>query len=179
MAEAYLDQHMRPILLAPTGMAANNIPGTTIHLYFSLSRSEAPSKSLDGNRSFDRRESMISYPLLEVMSENLQSALGNNRSFGNCACIFFGDFGQLCPVSRSGPIPYVWNMAESRYMALTRYDLTISNRQQGDNEFLSILKAVRHYDSENSRNRWLVTNFLYTTGVAKRICRTISFSSAI
>ncbi|KAF9346160.1 hypothetical protein BGX26_002353 [Mortierella sp. AD094] len=58
-------------------------------------------------------------------------ALGNSLPFGNCACICFGDFGQLSPVSRSGPVPCVWETRGPDYVALNRYNLTISTRQQG------------------------------------------------
>ncbi|CAG8536702.1 15388_t:CDS:2 [Cetraspora pellucida] len=75
------------LILAPTGVAAFNINGCTIHSAFV--------KII----VFDEK-SMIERRLLAVIDQRLCQAFPQNQNilFGGCLVLFFGDFGQLPPV---------------------------------------------------------------------------------
>ncbi|KAG0370604.1 hypothetical protein BGZ54_005509, partial [Gamsiella multidivaricata] len=104
--------------------------------------------------------SMISYRLLELMSQGLRHALDNNRLYGNCAVLFFGDFGQLGPVIRRGPVPYLWKAPTDDYLALDRYDLTSPMRQQDDHQFDLFLTLLGRYDGNDLHQRRIFNTFL-------------------
>lgn len=105
---------MRPgadkmVILAPTGIAAINAGGQTIHSFFRL-----PPRLLDPEniqitrsnklwRKIDRividEVSMVRVDLIDAMDVILRRARGDERPFGGVQMIFVGDFLQLPPVT--------------------------------------------------------------------------------
>ncbi|MEI6728769.1 MAG: AAA family ATPase [bacterium] len=101
------------VVLAPTGLAALNVGGRTIHSFFRL----APSVTLEeareagSKRSSDKviqnleiivvdEISMVRADLLDCMDIFLKNARGNNMPFGGIQMVFIGDLYQLPPVLR-------------------------------------------------------------------------------
>ena len=97
---------------APTGVAAFNIEGYTLHSLLSLPV-KADFKELQGQRLHEMQQSLaaIEYLIIDKMSMVRRTLLGqvDNRLcqlfphkadtlFGGCSCFLFGDFGQLPPV---------------------------------------------------------------------------------
>ena len=100
------------VVAAPTGVAAFNIDGHTLHSLFSLpTRGEF--KDLEGERltKLQLSYSEVKYLIIDEMSMVGRKTLGqvdrrlrqafphhSQQVFGGCSCLLFGDFGQLPPV---------------------------------------------------------------------------------
>ena len=100
------------VVAAPTGVAAFNIDGHTLHSLLSLpTRGEF--KDLKGERltKLQQAFSEVKYLIIDEMSmvgrktfgqvnRRLRQAFPHNSQevFGGCSCFLFGDFGQLPPV---------------------------------------------------------------------------------
>jgi hypothetical protein len=169
-----------PIILAPSGVAANHIQGSTIHRYFNISRTEASHEipecdpirlalRLQNIRDNGRmpfflvdESSMISPYLLETMSQSLQQATGNVHPYGQSPIIFFGDFGQLGPVVRKTSTPkYMWDATTNDYLTLFRVDMAQSVRQRHGQPFQQFLSLLRRYDDSKWKHREELNNFLW------------------
>ena len=100
------------LVAAPTGVAAFNIDGQTLHSLLSLpTRGEF--KDLEGERltKLQQAFSEVKYLIIDEMSmvgrkifgqvdRRLRQAFPHHSQevFGGCSCLLFGDFGQLPPV---------------------------------------------------------------------------------
>ena len=151
---------------APTGVAAYNVGGVTIHSLFGFPFGILGEQNLAHHLSRRTREvlaaidmlvidevSMVNADLMDAMSRALGIARGNRKlPFGGVQVVMFGDPYQLAPVPG--------NLEERRYMAenyqsnwffdahvwredsLERYELSEIFRQH-DEEFKEILNAIR------------------------------------
>lgn len=98
------------ILVAPTGIAAINIGGRTIHSFFKIPAKfvmEGDIKRLDPEtQAFLRMTSliiideisMVSSNLMDALDSSLQKNLGNDKPFGGIHILLVGDLFQLPPV---------------------------------------------------------------------------------
>lgn len=97
---------------APTGVAAFNIDGYTLHSFLSLP-TKGEFKDLEGERlqRLQDKLSSVKYLIVDEMSmvgrkifgevdSRLRQAFPHqaDQVFGGCSCLLFGDFGQLPPV---------------------------------------------------------------------------------
>ena len=97
---------------APTGVAAFNIEGLTLHSLLSLP-TRGDFKDLEGERLTKLQQSFsgIKYIIIDEMSMVGRKTLGQvdrrlrqafphhaQEVFSGCSCLLFGDFGQLPPV---------------------------------------------------------------------------------
>ena len=95
-------------ILAPTGVAALNVGGQTIHSFFRF-----PFKIIDENALADQRKnrlwkkvkliiideiSMVRADMLDGMDIILRKAQDSRQPFGGCKILLVGDFYQLPPV---------------------------------------------------------------------------------
>ena len=100
------------LVAAPTGVAAFNIDGQTLHSLLSLP-TRAEFKDLEGERltKLQQAFSEVKYLIIDEMSmvgrkifgqvdRRLRQAFPHHSQevFGGCSCLLFGDFGQLPPV---------------------------------------------------------------------------------
>ena len=99
----------KTVVLAPTGIAALNVKGQTIHSFFGF-----PAKPLDRSELFKKRRRHKLYKKIEVLIideismvradllDNIDTFLRVNREnpepFGGVQVVFFGDLFQLPPV---------------------------------------------------------------------------------
>jgi ATP-dependent DNA helicase PIF1 len=105
-----LDHRVR--VAAPTGVAAFNIEGHTLHSLLSLPV-KGDFKDLQGERLHEMQQAMtdMEYLIIDEMSMVGRKFLGQvdkrlrqvfphqaDTLFGGCSCLLFGDFGQLPPV---------------------------------------------------------------------------------
>ena len=105
-----LDHRVR--VAAPTGVAAFNIEGHTLHSLLSLPV-KGDFKDLQGERLHEMQQSLadMEYLIIDEMSMVGRKFLGQvdqrlrqvfphraDTVFGGCSCLLFGDFGQLPPV---------------------------------------------------------------------------------
>jgi ATP-dependent DNA helicase PIF1 len=96
------------IVVAPTGIAAMNIGGTTIHSTFRLPFGPAPEPAIQyGKRAEILKRvdlliideiSMVKADVLDAVSESLQKHRKNMAPFGGVKVAVFGDLFQLAPV---------------------------------------------------------------------------------
>ncbi len=154
------------VVVAPSGVAALNVGGQTIHSFFRLPlRPMLPDdqepkrlQSEQFRRLYDRLElliideiSMVRADVLEGISRGLQRNRGNSKPFGGVQVVVFGDCFQLGPVLRAqeaeayqgfyaGPWFFqapVWARARFQTVELTRVF------RQADPAFVELLNLVR------------------------------------
>ena len=99
-------------MAAPTGVAAFNVQGYTLHSLLRLP-TKGEFKELEGNHLHELQQSFhgIRYLIIDEISmvgrkvfgqvdRRLRQAFPHNAHevLGSCSCLLFGDFGQLPPV---------------------------------------------------------------------------------
>lgn len=161
--------HKKVAVLAPTGVAALNVQGQTIHSFFGfppriVTPSEAARKVTrkDLLRMYKNLEvliideiSMVRADLLDGMDKFLRVNRENFRPFGGVQVVFFGDLFQLPPVVTRDPLEasYFSDYYESPYFfsakifqdpdfQLETLELRKVYRQES-RLFLRLLEAVR------------------------------------
>jgi len=149
-------------VLAPTGVAALNVGGQTIHSFFRF-----PFKIIDENALADQRKnrlwkkvkliiideiSMVRADMLDGMDIILRKAQDSSVPFGGCKILLVGDFYQLPPViprqeksilgqmGYAGPFAYHANVLEN--YTPVHFELSKVYRQK-DPHFLNILSDLR------------------------------------
>ena len=162
------------VFLAPTGIAAVNIKGQTIHSFFKLKpalQTEDTIEPLEKGRRMDLIRhthvivideiSMVRSDLFVAMDIRLRqiAAKSNkNKPFGGKQVIVVGDFFQLPPVIKSDfENDYLTNELGGTYAFQTELwkkskfcpiVLTTIHRQKEDRLFVNILNNIRHNDLE-------------------------------
>ena len=149
-------------VLAPTGVAALNVGGQTLHSFFRF-----PFQVIDEQALADQRPnrlwkkldlvvideiSMVRADILDGVDIVLRDAQNPNLPFGGCRMLFVGDFQQLPPViptrekavlaqfGYSGPYAYDAKVLEN--YPPVHFELTKVYRQK-DPHFVSILSDIR------------------------------------
>jgi len=149
-------------VLAPTGVAALNIGGQTIHSFFRF-----PFQVIDENALADQRKnrlwkkvkfiiideiSMVRADMLDGIDIILRKAQDSRLPFGGCRILLVGDFYQLPPVIPSqekailaqmgyeGPYAYNANVLEN--YPPVHFELSKVYRQR-DERFVKILSNLR------------------------------------
>lgn len=152
----------KPIVLAPTGIAALNAGGQTIHSFFRF-----PPRLLTPDLIYRRRNrkmyneidtliidevSMVRSDMFEAMDLFLKKNRDNSAPFGGVRLILFGDLFQLPPVvSSREEQQYLQHHFESEFFfsapAFTELDIDIHELQtvyrQEQRFYLDILDAIR------------------------------------
>lgn len=161
----------RMIVVAPTGVAAINAGGVTIHSFFQLpfgpylpamQRAEGGQLKMNFNkekvaiiRSLDLlvidEISMVRADLLDAINDVLQRYRDRSKPFGGVQLLMIGDLQQLAPVVK----PQEWSLIHEYYNSPYFFDskalrsteyLTLELRhiyRQSDSEFIDILNRVR------------------------------------
>ena len=160
----------RIIVVAPTGIAAINAEGTTIHSFFQLSFApfipDAQYKTKEQQYRFSKQKiqviqnidtliideiSMVRADLLDAVDSVLRRFRKNQQPFGGVQMVMIGDLGQLAPVakddewqllSRYYDTPYFFS---SLALKRTRYAIVELKTvyRQNDLRFLDLLNKVR------------------------------------
>jgi ATP-dependent DNA helicase PIF1 len=151
-------------VVAPTGVAALNVGGQTIHSFFKLapelqdlSELRVDYKTKEILRHLDTlvidEISMVRADLMEAINVKLQLARGNDMPFGGVQVVMFGDLFQLPPVVNDGQLRryfdhnyggiYFFNAPVYRKTELKVFELDHIFRQEDEN-FKKILNAVRN-----------------------------------
>jgi ATP-dependent DNA helicase PIF1 len=150
-------------VVAPTGIAALNVQGQTIHSFFgwgtdvTLSRIRyvRPDKQII-LRKLDTliidEISMVRADLLDCIDKSLKVNRRNNLPFGGVQIIAVGDPYQLPPVVKSDELkyikqvyggPYFFNAKSYREARFEKLELTKIYRQKDDIDFKNILNSIR------------------------------------
>ena len=163
----YSNTRKNAVLLAPTGVAAVNICGQTIHSFFNfkpnvtlaaIKRKKAAGKE---NKSLYKKlktivideVSMVRADLLDCVDKFLRlNGPHAKRPFGGVQMIFIGDLYQLPPVVTSAEreifrshyaSPYFFSAKVMEQLDLEFVELEKVYRQK-DDEFIRLLNAVRN-----------------------------------
>ena len=161
----------RMIILAPTGIAAINAGGMTIHSFFQLPfapyipgtafggdakyRFRFGKEKLNIMRSIDLlvidEISMVRADLLDAIDDVLRRFRRNSKPFGGVQLLLIGDIQQLPPVAKSDEwqmlseyydSPYFFSSHALRETSFCTIELKQVYRQS-DARFLSLLNAIR------------------------------------
>lgn len=160
----------RIIVVAPTGIAAINAEGVTIHSFFQLSFApfipDAQYKTKEQQYRFSKQKirviqnidtlvideiSMVRADLLDAVDSVLRRFRKNQQPFGGVQMVMIGDLGQLAPVAKDEEWQLLSRYYETPYffssLALkrTRYAIVELKTvyRQNDLRFLDILNKVR------------------------------------
>lgn len=158
--------HKKSIVLAPTGVAAANIEGSTFHNFFGLPNGflDVNGKSKVSRLSKLSREvimsleilfmdeaSMIRADLLDTIDFVLKQVRNDERPFGGVQVVIVGDLYQLPPVvSKEDKArllttyksPYFFDAKVFEQLDILKVGLEIAHRQV-DSEFICLLDKVR------------------------------------
>ncbi len=155
----------RTVVLAPTGVAAVNVGGQTIHSFFGFRPDVTPDRVahlLPGDRDSVYRQlqtlvvdevSMVRADLLDCVDRFLRAhGPRRNRPFGGVQMAFFGDLYQLPPVVTGAErkalqavyeTPYFYSAKAFEGLDVVLVELEKVYRQQ-DADFLELLGAIRN-----------------------------------
>lgn len=159
----------RMIVVAPTGVAAINAGGVTIHSFFQLSfgqqigledtsaqKNRYNKEKINIIRSLDLlvidEISMVRADLLDAIDRVLRRFKNRNKPFGGVQVLMIGDLQQLAPVVRNEEwgllkreyeTVYFFSSKALRETSYVSIELTHVYRQQ-DDKFISILNKVRN-----------------------------------
>jgi len=158
------------IVLAPTGVAAVNIKGETIHSFFKFKPGVTPEDARKAglekrnDKLIDRLEtiiideiSMVRADLLDCMHNYLAMATKNSAPFGGKQVVMIGDLFQLPPVVTQYeqeiyrtvyPSPYFFDSQIMRQILINapgNLEYVELNKiyRQSDQDFIDILNGVR------------------------------------
>lgn len=163
------DSPKRMVVLAPTGIAAINAGGSTIHSFFQLDFAPfVPTATASSRKDFNLTKrkinlirsldlivideiSMVRADLLDNVDNVLRRLRNRNRPFGGVQLLLIGDLQQLAPVVKDEEwqmlhayyeTPYFFSsraLAETHYVTI---ELTQVFRQR-DERFITLLNRVR------------------------------------
>ena len=158
----------RPVVVAPTGVAAINAGGVTIHSFFQLPFSPyVPGAKLESKFDFGREKrriiasidlliideiSMVRADLLDAIDAVLRRFREHGQPFGGVQLLLIGDLAQLTPVVTPEDekmlkpyydTPYFFGSKALRQIDYVTIQLEHVYRQQ-DASFINILNEVRN-----------------------------------
>ena len=154
----------KAVVLAPTGVAALNVGGQTIHSFFRFK----PDITIDSIQKYYGQMSklckavdmiiideisMVRADLLDCIDKCLRlNGKNPKKPFGGVQMVFFGDLYQLAPVVRSGEkaifkdrykTPYFFDASSFKDIDIEFVELEKIYRQK-DQKFIDILNAIRN-----------------------------------
>lgn len=176
------------VVLAPTGVAAMNIGGQTIHSFFKFPprlMEQTDIKRLRNGRVFRAMKtliideiSMVRADMLDAIDKSLKLNRGSKRPFGGVRMILSGDLHQLPPVVGNDEAPimderyggaYFFNAPAFREAEFSLLALKHVFRQ-AEPRFLSLLGAIRQNRITPSDER--VLEKLVSSRTAKQASKT-------
>jgi GTPase SAR1 family protein len=160
----------RMIVVAPTGVAAINAGGVTIHSFFQLPFGpQVPGYSVPEQQDFQRFNiekrnifksldllvideiSMVRADLLDGIDETLRRFRNNKQPFGGVQLLMIGDMQQLAPVVKESE----WSILQKHYesafffsskaLKKTQYISIVLHHvyRQSDQHFINLLNKIR------------------------------------
>ena len=167
--------YKRMVIVAPTGVAAINAGGVTIHSFFQLpfgpilpdsntiNFQKISRTKLKIMRSLDLlvidEISMVRADLLDAIDSVLRKARRNDKPFGGVQLLMIGDIQQLAPVARQNE----WELLQGYYKSVYFFDSHVLQKnpyicveldhiyRQNDTDFIEILNQVRNNSLDSKR----------------------------
>ena len=161
----------RAVVMAPTGVAAVNVQGQTIHSFFALAPgvtvSEARKEALNRKKTdlFEKVDvfvidevSMVRADLMDCIDIFLQTALKSKLAFGGKQVVFIGDLYQLPPVVKGEQKKAFGHQYASQYffdsLVMKNLELTLVEFEkiyrQSDQKFIGMLNRIRNKTIDDS-----------------------------
>mgnify|MGYP001538377956 CR=1 FL=1 len=181
------DSPKRMIVLAPTGIAAINAGGMTLHSFFQLPFTPfVPDTVINGNgsrlrlgkekiriiRSMDLlvidEVSMIRADLLDAVDAVLRRYRDHARPFGGVQLLLIGDLHQLAPVIKEDEwrllsphyeTPYFFSSRSLRKIPYVAIELKQVYRQS-DPRFIALLNKIRENEADDTLLRELNSRYI-------------------
>ena len=160
--------HKRMVVVAPTGVAAINAGGVTIHSFFQLPLSPyLPNTQIDKKFGYSKEKrkimrtldtlvideiSMVRSDVLDAIDSVMRRFREHDKPFGGAQLVMIGDLHQLTPVTRPDEAqllsqyydtPYFFSSKALQSIDYVTIELHHVYRQQED-EFLQILNNIRN-----------------------------------
>lgn len=166
-----IKSYKRMVIVAPTGVAAINAGGVTIHSFFQLPfgpiAPEGQSLSFLSNVKINKTKlkimrsldllvideiSMVRADLLDAIDTVLRKVRRCDKAFGGVQLLMIGDIQQLAPVARQNE----WELLQDYYKSVYFFDSRVLQKnpyicveldhiyRQNDTEFIEILNQVRN-----------------------------------
>ncbi len=162
--------HKRMVVVAPTGVAAINAGGVTIHSFFQLPFGPIVPEAFNGQQQIAKLNktklkimrsldllvideiSMVRADLLDAIDAVLRKVRHSSAAFGGVQLLMIGDIQQLAPVARQNE----WELLQPYYKSVYFFDSHVlqSNPyicieldhiyRQNDKDFINILNQVRN-----------------------------------
>lgn len=203
---AYLRKNLKKnvVVVAPTGVAAINIGGKTIHSFFRFPPNLMEAHLIEQDASqkglFNKIEvliideiSMVRADLLDAIDLSLKMSRQDERPFGGVQMVFIGDLHQLPPVVIGKDLadyfeehfggPFFFNAKVFKKLNFKYIELTSVFRQK-DSKFKEILDAIR--EDNISEEQIATLNIQYvsvpvydTNSVRLTLCSTNKKAEAI
>ena len=146
-------------VVAPTGVAALNVDGRTIHDYFGfrmgltsdLREYRSPQRLDTTDMLVIDEVSMVKAPQMDMMCRALRRAKQSDKPFGGTQTLFIGDLYQLPPVQEHRTddpemegyaTPFFFSSESFRQLAVKTIELNTVFRQR-DASFVALLNAIR------------------------------------
>jgi len=185
------DSLKRMVIVAPTGVAAINAKGVTIHSFFQmpfgpiLPEQEQQNIKRDFKRKFNRKKidlirsldlliideiSMVRADLLDAIDQILRKYKDRNKVFGGTQVLMIGDLQQLAPVVKENEwhllkkyyqTPFFFSSKSFQQAQAINIELKHIYRQE-DEVFIKILNEIR--DNKLSNNSAALLNQRYQAG---------------
>ncbi|MFL2698306.1 MAG: ATP-dependent RecD-like DNA helicase [Gammaproteobacteria bacterium] len=154
----------KKIVVAPTGIAALNIGGTTINSAFRIGFDTIPQITKSKDPRFAKllknlelliidEISMVRAPMLDAISQTLQIHRNSTEPFGGIDVLACGDLFQLPPVVKQHEERVIYEKYDSVYFFDSHgfkgidkkifFELTKSFRQEEDEDFYDLLNNIR------------------------------------
>lgn len=167
-------------VVAPTGIAAQLIGGTTIHQMFHLgSHPYFPKNVVENYQKHDEvvslihtliidEASMLRADVFDTIDSLCKKAKNNNKIFGGIQIVLVGDLYQLPPVynyrdDKAGeaqqymyntykfPEPFFFDAECYSKGEFTKMVLSTVHRQEADRNFLNCLRAISSGNADNNK----------------------------
>lgn len=150
------------VVVAPTGVAALNAGGQTIHSFFYLPPRIIDPRALEmryKNKLWKRAEiiiidevSMVRPDVIDAIDHVLRTARNSREPFGGACVLFFGDFLQLPPIVPNQDAEILYQMGYRAPYALNAHVFKNASPhfmglnkvyRQKDEDFLALLSNIR------------------------------------
>jgi len=161
------------VVLAPTGVAAVNIKGETIHSFFhfmpnvTLREARNIAKRMKKTKLYQELEmiiidevSMVRADLLDAVDQFLQTVRQNPLPFGNVQMILIGDLYQLSPIVRNDEKQAFKSLYQTPWFFSSQaIEKLFNSSKKSQLEFIELEKIYRQTDESfirllnNIRNR--------------------------